>query len=243
MQLIIESRQASFTLTTQDIEFPAVTIIHGLSEDKCCKTLITTLLTKKSNPTNIAKLHQRLVTEDGSHATNPTLYGLKKTEHGLLLVDTTGSVTEKGNAVSTQSGLKPPPKPKTKWPTCTYPRCGKPHTTKDCYRKQIANLKKLITAAAAPPAAVRFTTADVDTETATTAHAYSLSPSSSDDADDLWIADTSATIHMTPHWAFFVTYELCSTPVRLADGNVVNAAGVGTVAFVPCLGGGMICLL
>jgi len=51
--------------------------------------------------------------------------------------------------------------------------------------------------------------------------------------DGLWIVDTSATAHMTPHRAFFVTYEPCSTPVRVANGNIVHAAGVGTVAFVP----------
>ena len=56
-------------------------------------------------------------------------------------------------------------------------------------------------------------------------------------ADGLWIADTGATAHMIPHRAFFVTYEPFSTPVRVANGNIVRAAGVGTVAFVPHQGG------
>jgi len=62
-------------------------------------------------------------------------------------------------------------------------------------------------------------------------------PSFDDVADGLWITDTGATADMTPHWAFFVTYEPCSTPVRIANGNIVHAAGVGTVAFVPRQGG------
>jgi len=42
---------------------------------------------------------------------------------------------------------------------------------------------------------------------------------------------------MPPHRLFFVTCEPCSTPVRIANGNIVRAAGVGTVAFVPRQGG------
>jgi len=42
---------------------------------------------------------------------------------------------------------------------------------------------------------------------------------------------------MTPHRAFFVTYKPCSTPVCVTNGNIVHAAGVGTVAFVPRQGG------
>ncbi|KLO03903.1 hypothetical protein SCHPADRAFT_990169, partial [Schizopora paradoxa] len=42
-----------------------------------------------------------------------------------------------------------------------------------------------------------------------------------------WIADTGATIHMTPHLHWF------RTPIRLADSSIIYSAGVGDVEFEP----------
>ena len=44
-----------------------------------------------------------------------------------------------------------------------------------------------------------------------------------------WCADTGASSHMTPHRAWFEEYEPYSVPVRVADGTVVNSAGIGSV--------------
>src|SRR3984885_11742726 len=58
----------------------------------------------------------------------------------------------------------------------------------------------------------------------------SSSPSSLPDA---WNADTGATSHMTPRREWFKSYTPCSVPIRVANGQVVFAAGRGTVAFAP----------
>jgi hypothetical protein len=50
---------------------------------------------------------------------------------------------------------------------------------------------------------------------------------------DCWIADTGATSHMTPNREWFKEYKPCQVPVRLADHNVIYAAGVGTIVFTP----------
>ena len=54
---------------------------------------------------------------------------------------------------------------------------------------------------------------------------------------DCWIADTGATSHMTPHREWFKTYKPCKVPVRLADNNVIYAAGVGSIVFTPIVDG------
>ena len=52
-------------------------------------------------------------------------------------------------------------------------------------------------------------------------------------APDYWIADTGATSHMTPNRAWFKDYTPCKVPVRLADNNVIYAAGSGSIVFTP----------
>ena len=52
-------------------------------------------------------------------------------------------------------------------------------------------------------------------------------------APDYWIADTGATSHMTPNRAWFKDYKPCKVPVRLADNNVIYAAGSGSIVFTP----------
>ena len=49
----------------------------------------------------------------------------------------------------------------------------------------------------------------------------------------LWTADTGATAHMTPHRHWFQSYTPCSVPISVANGQVIYAAGKGTVEFVP----------
>ena len=49
---------------------------------------------------------------------------------------------------------------------------------------------------------------------------------------DSWNADTGATTHMTPHREWFKSYGP-SVGIRVANGQVVYAAGVGTVEFTP----------
>jgi hypothetical protein len=48
-----------------------------------------------------------------------------------------------------------------------------------------------------------------------------------------WTADTGASSHMTPHRHWFASYKPLTIPVRLADGQVIYTAGVGSVQFRP----------
>jgi len=52
-------------------------------------------------------------------------------------------------------------------------------------------------------------------------------------ADFHWIADTSATSHMTPHCHWFKSYTHCRIPICLANNIVIYSAGVGNVVFEP----------
>ncbi|KAF8337653.1 uncharacterized protein EI90DRAFT_2894785, partial [Cantharellus anzutake] len=42
---------------------------------------------------------------------------------------------------------------------------------------------------------------------------------------------------MTPHREWFKTYKPCKVPVRLADNNVIYAAGIGSIVFTPIIDG------
>jgi hypothetical protein len=58
----------------------------------------------------------------------------------------------------------------------------------------------------------------------------STSPSSLPDA---WNADTGATSHMTPRREWFKSYTPANVPIRITNGQVIYAAGIGTVEFAP----------
>src|SRR5712691_9853879 len=59
-----------------------------------------------------------------------------------------------------------------------------------------------------------------------------LSPSPSS-LPNAWNADTGATSHMTPRREWFKSYGPSNGAIRVANGQVVYAAGVGTVEFTP----------
>lgn len=66
------------------------------------------------------------------------------------------------------------------------------------------------------------------------AGAASLRPSTFPDAlTDAWNADTGATSHMTPRRDVFINYKPSSVLIRVANGAIVRAAGIGTVKFAP----------
>ena len=52
-----------------------------------------------------------------------------------------------------------------------------------------------------------------------------------------WCADTGASSHMTPNREWFDEYTPYVVPVRVADGTVVQSAGIGSVHFIPTLSG------
>jgi len=77
MHRIQEHRPATgYDITTQDGKLVINAVLHGIAEDKSCRTLLTTLLGDATKLANIAKLCERLVAEDLSCDTTPGLYSL-----------------------------------------------------------------------------------------------------------------------------------------------------------------------
>jgi len=245
MHCIQERRPNSgYDIATQDSELIIHAMLRGLSDDKSCKTLVATLLGDMTKLASITSLRKRLVNEDISHDTTPNLYGLKKSDHRVLLASTAPTTTACAGPATTNK----PNENKKECAKCTYEGCSSHHPTESCYKKIIADLKSRINDMSAVTKSVRFNNSTHSAATTTTAAALSVNtgsltmaraqlPSFDNVADGLWIADTVATAHMTPHRAFFVTYEPCSNPGCVANGNIVHASGVGTVAFVPRQGG------
>jgi hypothetical protein len=52
-----------------------------------------------------------------------------------------------------------------------------------------------------------------------------------------WNADTGATCHMMSHHHWFTSYKPHKISIRLADSKVIWSAGVGSVRFLPQIGG------
>src|SRR6266478_6204000 len=103
------------------------------------------------------------------------------------------------------------------------------HETKRCFRMKIAKKQRSNQRSKANLAKV-----DTQEEFAGAASALST-PSFA--APDNWITDTGATAHMTPNHHWFKDYKPCHIPVRLADNNVIYAAGMGSVVFAPVIQG------
>ena len=82
-----------YDIATQDSELIVHAVICGLSDDKSCKTLVATLLGDGTKLASITSLRERLVTEDISCDTTPDLYGLKKSDHGVLLASNAPTTT------------------------------------------------------------------------------------------------------------------------------------------------------
>ena len=52
-----------------------------------------------------------------------------------------------------------------------------------------------------------------------------------------WNADSGATAHMMPHTHWIRNYTPFRTPIRLANNDIVYSAGIGSVRFIPMIGG------
>jgi len=82
-----------YNIATQDSELIVHAVLRELSDDKSCKTLVATLLGDVTKLASITSLRKCLVTKDISCNTTPVLYGLKKSDHGMLLVSTAPTTT------------------------------------------------------------------------------------------------------------------------------------------------------
>ena len=120
--------------------------------------------------------------------------------------------------------------------------CGiKGHTSADC--------RKLVSACAyacKPCPAKKQTANSTNTEPETSNVAESAGNASDNhisssllqiDANFDWNADSGATSHMTPHAHWICNYTPLRTPIHLANNHIIYSAGVGSVVFVPMIGG------
>ena len=62
-------------------------------------------------------------------------------------------------------------------------------------------------------------------------------PTSASTNTHLWIADSGASSHMTPHRYWLRDYTPLRVPIRLADNTVVYSEGIGSVVFNPIISG------
>jgi len=130
-----------YDIATQDGELVFNAVLCSIVEDRLCHMLLTTLLGDVTKLADIAKLRERLVAEDLSHDTMPDLYGLKKSDHGILMPSTAPTATAGTGTATTQNKDS---KPKKDHAICAYEGYGGRHTTESCYKKIIADLKNHI---------------------------------------------------------------------------------------------------
>ena len=80
-----------------------------------------------------------------------------------------------------------------------------------------------------------------ENQTPTESAAASIRPPTSSSLPNAWNADTGATPHMMLHRAWFKSYAPSCVGIRVANGQVIYAAGVGTVEFAPVKDGRKMC--
>ena len=62
--------------------------------------------------------------------------------------------------------------------------------------------------------------------------AHSFNTSQGTPSNEKWLADTGATLHMTPHRHWFSSYTPHVIPITCANGQSIYSAGKGTVRFL-----------
>ena len=211
MRHVQERRPATFSIKDLDSELRCMATLRALSNKPSCTVLVSTLLHSTDQLSDIDKLKTELVNEDMNCRTSPALYGLKADAQGVLcaaeVVDTANTALAAAAAV--QKKLKPvfsrtlAPSETSAAPAVPHAACAHcngRHPTKKCYGKHLADITRQL-------AAAWGTNADFPESagSATTAHAQS-SLAASNGADDVWIADTGTTAHMTPHHEWFASY-------------------------------------
>ena len=122
-------------------------------------------------------------------------------------------------------------------PKCICTFCGKNgHIAEKCYKLEEASkkAKEEVTSSGSNFGKGKANLAqDSNTpmESAGAASVHSSSTPSTLPAS--WNADTGATSHMTPRHNWFKSYGPSNVAIWVANGQVVYAAGVGTVEFAP----------
>lgn len=68
-------------------------------------------------------------------------------------------------------------------------------------------------------------------------HASNIHSTPNPISDHSWLADTGATLHMTPYRHWLRSYTPMKIPITIADGRVIYSSGIGCVWFQPVVNG------
>ena len=210
MQNIQDLRPVSFTLKDLDDELHSMTLIRSLPDEY--KSLSQSLMLL--DDLNKTTIREAFLAEE----TNSRKRGEQHTSDLALFSSNTSTTKQE----------------------CDF--CGlEGHTSLEC--------RKLVSARAwarkpRPPRKqnANSTTNEPETKTVTesagnaSVNHISSSPLQTNANFD-WNADSGATSHMTPHAHWIRNYRPFRTPIRLANDLIVYSAGIGSVVFVPVIGG------
>ena len=115
---------------------------------------------------------------------------------------------------------------------CTF--CGRNgHVAEKCYKLEEASKKAKEDTGSNFGKGKANSAQDSNTPMESAGAASVRSSSTPSALPDSWNADTGATSHMTPRRDWFKSYGPSNVAIRVANGQVVYAAGVGTVEFAP----------
>ena len=213
MQLIQDLRPTPFTLTEMDDELHSMALIRSLPDEY--KSLSQSLMLH--DDLNKNKIREAFLAEE----TNSQRRGEQ------IIAGTSDLALASSNSLKHEQ-------------ECDF--CGlKGHTSSECRKLVAARIY------ARKPRTGKKQTANNTTnepeasnvvESAGNASSCHISSSPLQiDANFDWNADSGATSHMTPHSHWIRNYTPFRTPIRLANDHIVYSAGIGSVRFVPTIGG------
>ena len=213
MQTIQDLRPSTFTLKEMDDELHSMALIRSLPDEY--KSLSQSLMLV--DDLNKTKIREAFLAEE----TNSQRRGEQFTS-GTSDLALFSSTSSKYDQECDFCGLK----------GHTSTECRKLVAARAFARRPRSGKKQTANSANIEPEASNV----VESAGNASSNHISLSPLQIDANFD-WNADSGATSHMTPHSHWIHNYTPFRTPIRLANDYIVYSAGVGSVRFVPKIGG------
>ena len=213
MQRVKDIRPTAFTLLDLDQELEVMVMLRGLDEN--FRDWTENLMLQDLNVSTVTEAFKMRTTNSKQRAS----------------AEASGSgPSQAAMAVTVPSPPPPPPVVKK----CDF--CGKTgHLQPQCY--VYINARKNCRAGNSKPKEQQASHVSEFVGTAAVRH---LLPSPSSNHPPLTaqlVADTGASSTMIPHRSWFLTYEPCRIPIRMPHNKVIYAVGIGSVGFIPRIGG------
>jgi hypothetical protein len=214
MQKVKDIRPPAYTLDDLDQELEVMVMLRGLDENY--RDWTENLMLQDLNVKTVAEAFKMCTTNMRQHAQ----------------AGTSGS----GPSQTTMAVTTPPPAPPPPPIVKRYDFCGKNgHLQPQCYA-YIASMKAYHSDNSKP----KEQQASHVSEFVGTAAVHLLPPSHLHYQHQLTaqlVADTGASSTMTPYCSWFLTYQPCQVPIRMPHNKVIYAVGIGSVGFIPRIGG------